>query len=844
LDYLYETIEHNSHIPIKIFTHTIDNYPYHWHEDTEILFVLKGEIEITVENVTSHLYEGNVFIINNNALHYINAVNEEGKAKLLALQFDINHFSQYKLDVSKLQFNLKYEKKGASKRIAYNQVRGILASMMKVVINNEEPRQLVIERHLLDLMIVLINNFKSESARRIDSGSGEERLMEIIKYISSNCKDHGLSLDSIAEHFHLSSQYLSRYFKNRMGISLKKFLDNMRMNKSLQSLKVSDERIIDIALRYGFPDAKAYYRVFRSTMNMTPAEYRELHKLETKPKAIADYFSINSKETLSKLFEYIGGYKNTFNLRSEDKKVLEIKTNKSLRKVPKSITKLMTFGYAPHGLRSDFEEQLVNIQKDIQFDYVRFHGIFSDDMMFFNVKPNGEIYYNYNHIDWLFDVLLKHGLKPFLELGYMPKEMASSDQIIFHFESNVTPPKELALWTNMIADFMKHIINRYGIEEVLSWYFEFWNEPDFGVFFRGSEDEFYDMFKATYKVIKNIDSRLQVGGFGTMNLLSGREWLKRFTSKAKVDQLQLDFFSFHIYQHTFESDEHELDLTDQLINVDHGAGFTEFAKTIFDMDIDVSLGGPECFTESVDLMIKANMELEFAKSDYYITEWNSSADSRDLVHDTCFIASYIVKSVLQNAHKVLGMGFWTATDIFEEFRLEQPMFHGGFGLMTYNGIKKPGFHAYAFLSQLKGFVVYQEEGIIVTKHLDDYQILLYNYAHYNDLYQHFDHSQISMTNRYDVFQEQKALDYTLVLKSVAGKYCIEKQWVNRQKGSAFDAWVDMGAPDKIGHKGLEYLKTFSEPGYSVETKLFKENTKLDFHLEPHEIQLIHLQKLR
>ena len=280
MNYLYETIEHSSHIPIKIFTQTVSQYPYHWHEDTEVLFVLKGEIEITAENVTSHLYEGNVFVINSNALHYINAVSEGGKAKLLVLQFDVNYFGRYKLDASKLQFDLKYEKKGVTKRKAYNQVRGLLASMMKVVINNEEPRQLIVERYLLDLLIVLINNFTVDMSYKGKSDSSEERIMEIIKYISSNCKDHHLSLDNIAENFHLSPQYLSRYFKNEMGVSLKKVVDNMRMNKSLQTLKASDERIIDIALQYGFPDAKAYYRVFKETMGMTPAEYRELIELK------------------------------------------------------------------------------------------------------------------------------------------------------------------------------------------------------------------------------------------------------------------------------------------------------------------------------------------------------------------------------------------------------------------------------------------------------------------------------------------------------------------------------------------------------------------------------------
>lgn len=839
MEYLYETIEHNSHIPVKIFTHTVESFPYHWHEDTEVLFVLKGSIEITVENRISELHEGNVFIVNSNALHYIQALGEEHKAKLLALQFDVNHFAKYGLEATNLIFDIQYEKKGGMKRQAYNQVRGILASMMKVVINGEEPSQLLMERHLIDLMIVLVNNFSAMVKDISVTQNTEERLMEILKYISANCKDHHLSLDRIADHFHLSPQYLSRYFKNQMGVSLKKFIDNMRMNKSLQALKLTDDRIIDIALKFGFPDAKAYYRVFKETMGMTPAEYRDQHKVEAKPEARANYFSINSKESLSKLFQYLGSYTKGFDNISENRIKMAVDLNERIGRLPESILKLTTFGYAAHGLRSDFKEQMEMLRCDIGFEYVRFHGIFCDDMMVFNQRNDGSVFYNFNHIDRLFDVLLECGLKPFLELGFMPEAMAKTDMTLFHYKAYVSPPSDMNLWTDMIEAFLRHVINRYGLEEVLSWYFEFWNEPEFYVFWDGDKEAFYDFFKATYRVFRRVDHRLKFGGFGNMFIELSREWLGYLNDRATRDGIKMDFASFHVYQMALEDAKFDVGDLKNLVESDfEHTSLMENAKSAGFL----GLGDESYVSQSVLKMTDYISTLAFTGEECFITEWNASADSRDLVHDTCFMASYIVKTVLENAGRLDGLGFWVASDIFEEFRYEQPVFHGGFGLITYNGIKKPAFFGYEFLSQLGHEIVDQGEDYVITTDGYGYQMLLFNYCHYNELYSAFDQSQISPTGRYDVFKNQKLMSKTLELEGVKGRWSLERQWINRKQGSSFDAWVEMGAPEALNETSERFLKGKAIPGYSHEVVEGTGKLSIDIILEPHEIQLINLKK--
>jgi len=209
-------------------------------------------------------------------------------------------------------------------------------------------------------------------------------------------------------------------------------------------------------------------------------------------------------------------------------------------------------------LREDLLNQLKMIQRDVKFKYVRFHGIFSDEMLVYNENIKGEIYYNFNHIDRLLDELLDIGITPFIELGFMPEKLASSNNQIFMWSSYVTSPNNMGKWLDMIDAFIRHIINRYGVEEVERWYFEFWNEPNLeNVFWNGSREDFFNFFKLTYEKIKSINNNLKVGGFGNLKLGDLSNWIDEFKEFSETNKCYLDFFSFHAYQLKIISDSFE-----------------------------------------------------------------------------------------------------------------------------------------------------------------------------------------------------------------------------------------------------------------------------------------------
>jgi xylan 1,4-beta-xylosidase len=144
--------------------------------------------------------------------------------------------------------------------------------------------------------------------------------------------------------------------------------------------------------------------------------------------------------------------------------------------------------HAVMGLRSDWREQLEKAHRELGFEYVRFHGLLNDEMSVCTKDADGSLRYSFFNIDSIFDFLLKIGMKPFIELGFMPEALASGTETCFHYKANVTPPADYDLWATMIKTLTRHFIERYGTAEVRSWFFEVWNEPNLKFFWAGSKE--------------------------------------------------------------------------------------------------------------------------------------------------------------------------------------------------------------------------------------------------------------------------------------------------------------------------------------------------------------------
>jgi xylan 1,4-beta-xylosidase len=323
-------------------------------------------------------------------------------------------------------------------------------------------------------------------------------------------------------------------------------------------------------------------------------------------------------------------------------------------------------GHAPLALRADWQRQMRRCRDELGFGHVRFHGLLSDDMGTL-VCESDQLLYSFFNADQIFDFLLSIGMKPFVELSFMPTALSSGDQIVFHYRANVTPPKDHAQWSEFVHKLVSHWVDRYGLGEVRQWYFEVWNEPNLTAFGSGKQSDYFELYRHTVAAIKSVDGDLRVGGPATAT----NAWIDDFIGFCDKNQLPADFISTHHYP------------TDA------------FGKPGDDTETQLSDSRRSVLRDQA-----RDARHEAGNRPLYYTEWSSSSNPRDPLHDESYAATFLVKTIMEANGLVQGYSYWTFSDIFEENYFPSVPFHGGFGLLNIHGIAKPAYRAYELLHAL------------------------------------------------------------------------------------------------------------------------------------------------
>ncbi len=323
-------------------------------------------------------------------------------------------------------------------------------------------------------------------------------------------------------------------------------------------------------------------------------------------------------------------------------------------------------GHALLALRADWQAQVKLAHEELGFRYVRFHGILCDDMGTL-INQNDSLLYSFHNADVILDYLVSIGMRPFVELSFMPRALSSDGNTVFHYKANINPPRDLEQWTTLIGKLISHWLERYGADEVRQWFFEVWNEPNLDAFWSGTQDDYFEFYRHTAAAVKQVDGQLRVGGPAT----AANAWIDDFLTFCRDGQVPVDFVSTHHYP------------TDAFGNPGDDT-VTQLSKSRIGV-----------LREQIVEVRRQAGELPI-----YYTEWCTSSNPRDTLHDDPYAAAYIVKVVMEQQGLVQGYGYWTFSDIFEENYFPSVPFHGGFGLMNIHGIAKPSWRAFELLHDL------------------------------------------------------------------------------------------------------------------------------------------------
>jgi xylan 1,4-beta-xylosidase len=422
-------------------------------------------------------------------------------------------------------------------------------------------------------------------------------------------------------------------------------------------------------------------------------------------------------------------------------------------------------------IRPDSQAHLKLAVDELGFRYLRFHDIFHDVLGTVRVV-DGRTVYDWTKLDQLYDDLLSKGIKPFIELGFTPKAMTTSEQTIFYWKGNTSHPK-LEPWRDLIDAFVRHLRERYGVAEVRHWYFEVWNEPNLDGFWeRADQQAYFKLYEVTAKAIKAIDPTLQVGGPAT----AGAAWVPEFLQYAHKNGLPVDFVATHSY------------------GVDGG-----FLDEKGEADTKLS-PSPDAIVGDVRRVRQQISASPFPSLPLYFTEWSTSYTPRDAVHDSYISAPYILSKLKATQGLVQGMSYWAYTDLFEEPGPPPTPFHGGFGLINREGIRKPAFFAYKYLHALRGKEIPSS---------DAESLLATDGAHTSALIWNWTYPQRDLSNRpfYTKLVPASPVSAArLAFKHLTpGSYRLQVKRTGFRANDAYSAYIEMGAPASLSDGQLDRL---------------------------------------
>jgi xylan 1,4-beta-xylosidase len=443
-------------------------------------------------------------------------------------------------------------------------------------------------------------------------------------------------------------------------------------------------------------------------------------------------------------------------------------------------------------LRESYREDLRAVKKVTDFRYVRFHAILHDELGVYNEDEHGNPVYNFAYVDQVYDGLLKNGVRPVVEISFMPKKLAFNPDALhpFWYKPNVSPPKSMERWDDLMTHLAQHLVDRYGIDEVAQWYFEIWNEPNID-FWNGipRQQSYFDLYDHTARSLKSVSPRLRVGGPAT----SAAHWVDDFLKHTAAAHVPVDFVSTHGY-----ADDTVPDMlgTNENIPMDHRVCLA---------------------VQKVRKQIQASSTPTLP---LFWTEWNVPGAMQ--ARDTTYVGPALANTVRECDGMVDMMSFWTFSDVFEEGGPLQRPFVGEFGLRAKGGINKPSYYDFALLHELgEQRLANPSNNVLVTKRKDGTLV-------------------VAAWNLVDLAENNGSIGGTVTMniefRNVPRNAEVSIERVDDEHGNVLRKYAAMGSPVDPTESQVEQLNRETALGQPERTRL--KDGRLELTLERNALTVV------
>ncbi|WP_420490760.1 helix-turn-helix domain-containing protein [Neobacillus drentensis] len=750
----------------------------------QFILVISGELKIETSSRFYHMEEKDLLVINRNQLYQVQG-SENNRVMILTISdaFMDHHYSDYRNQ----RFECYSREIDLGREGMILSIKKLLTNVMISYYRQDETYQIEVKGYICQMLLILIRRFKEEGSVLEKMDTGDLRLSQIIDYMEKNY-DQMITLEEIAKKFFLSTGYLSRYFKQKMGMGFIRFLMNIRLKHSMKDLLYTSDSISQIAMNNGFPNTKSFSTFFKEVYGMTPHVYRENHYVQ-KEDSVQSYNKedasnlIRSPEMVAKLSSMILDEQKPYTHTETSYEKLLLNLSKPMPMKLNCPNHILNIGEIIELLKEDVRSQVLDVKKDLQLRYIGVRHLFSNTAIAPEVETDEEIpttspYFN---IDSALEFMKKHDLSLFVRFDYM--DISRNEEQFF---------------TKLIP-FIRHCLQLYGESFIKQWHVMFY-EP----YYTGVEaQELQRVYLKLHEVLKTIIPSIQVGvympfSFNKEKTSNNHEWQLEYGES-------IDFIGYNANQNEV-------------------VDFKEMAETKFNLAKDY-------IKEKTD-KLKGYLKKSNLEKPLHLVSWNTLSGNTRYTNGTFFRGALVLKNVLDIANDVKTVGLWINTIVHEDAGKDKRYRMDGLELFHYLNGKRPAYFALMFLKRLNGEIVAHGRDYVMTRNDRGYQLILMNCNIINPYF--------SVEETF--LQKLNKEIHVMISGMPKGEYQIRKHIFDKDHGALYTKWWSLNSKHGMDAEIIDYIINSSRPSLEIFDESIEEDWSFYTYLTSNAIHFFDIRK--
>ena len=778
-----------------------------WHNAC-FLVMLSGEVQVEADGCATYLNGNGVMLVEADTPY---TVTGRGSNLVMTIRMDYDFFAQGEAQRGPGVLVCNSAEDGGRDYSMLRRMLSHIALNYFETSRNQKLRQL----ELCYALLYYLNTTHCVSGgpELMGGQNNEKRGRQIVSYIESNYM-HELRLDTLAELTGLTRSHLSRLFKKITGTNFKEYLQEVRLRHAVEEMRRTDHTVTAIAFNNGFPNVNALNTAVSRKYGMAPTEFRGTLSGEAPAEAEPEPYQVVEYDEVRTNLHILAGSEPPKAMgiyRYPDQVEYRIGDVGKFRPVRAIWKTMINVGAIQSMANAGMGAQLALLQTEIGFQYARLESVLTDG----SIPKMADGRYNFTYFDRAVEMLLGLNMIPFLDLSLKGDYIMLSESRIIHRGGRPKRQSDHREFINKVSALLRHCINTFGTNEVERWGVEIGALHDEMLTLLERPRDYVVRFKAVYRMIKEWLPNMPVGG-PDHNIAIENGFMENVLTQLQKEGIMFDFLS--------------------LCAIPHMRAFPE------DGGVRLLVSpNPNCLRDCVtDIRgILAGMGLEDLP--IWLTAFGPEVRTRNHVTDSCYQAAFIVKNTIDLIGLADVIGYWQLSDIDAEYTDTPRILFGGTGILSKDGLKKPGFTALKRLSRINTNLIERTGGLLMTTNgINTYNIVLYNYAHFTDEYCLSGGGGVSYDNAYTVFGDAATRDIAVSLNGLPpGRYKVITTTLNRESGSLFDEWLRYGIIDELQPHDIRYLQDIVHPHRAVRYQdCGSGSMRLDLQMLPHEVKFL------